>query len=69
VDFLKELGMALHGFLEAARGSRPLPLAPLEPLAARLVDRLAAGDDLMVVALDVREGQGSLAAHCTRPAG
>jgi HD-GYP domain-containing protein (c-di-GMP phosphodiesterase class II) len=28
------------------------------------VDGLAAGDDLMVGALDVRGGQGSLAAHC-----
>ena len=63
-ELLGELGPALNGFLEAARANRPLPLAPLEPLAARLVDGLAAGDDLMVGALDVRGGQGSLAAHC-----
>lgn len=63
-QLLRELSVALNGFLEAARANQPLPLAPLEPLAARLVDGLGATDALMVGALDVRGGQGSLAAHC-----
>jgi HD-GYP domain-containing protein (c-di-GMP phosphodiesterase class II) len=33
-------------------------------MAAPLVDGLASGDELVVRALDGREGQGSLAAHC-----
>ncbi|HEV8662921.1 MAG TPA: HD domain-containing phosphohydrolase [Candidatus Methylomirabilis sp.] len=63
-QLLRELSVALNGFLEAARANQSLPLAPLEPLAARLVDGLGATDALMVGALDVRGGQGSLAAHC-----
>ena len=63
-ELLRELESALNGFLEAARTNRPLPLAPLERLAAWLVDGLAAGEDLVVGALDVREGRGSLATHC-----
>ncbi len=63
-ELLRELGAALNGFLEAARASRPLPLASLEPLASRLVDGLAAGDELVMGALGAGDGQGSLATHC-----
>ncbi|MBI3007510.1 MAG: HD domain-containing protein, partial [candidate division NC10 bacterium] len=63
-ELLGELGPALNAFLDAARANQPLPLAPLEALAARLVDGLANGDELVLRALDVRGGQGSLAAHC-----
>jgi len=67
-ELLRELGAALNGFLEAARANRPLPLASLEPLASRLVDGLAAGDDLAMGALGAGEGQGSFATHCVHVA-
>ena len=63
-EILGELGPAVEVFLEAARANQPLPLAPLEKMAARLVDVLASGDELVIRALDVRGGQGSLATHC-----
>jgi len=65
---LGEVRPALDRFLEAARANRPLPLASLEPLASRLVDGLAAGDDLAMGALGAGEGQGSFATHCVHVA-
>jgi len=62
------LESAVTAFLEAARAGHPLPLAALEGLTARLVDALAAGDDLVIRALDGGGGQGSLAAHCVHVA-
>lgn len=64
MEFLRELEAAVTAFLEAARTNRPISLEPIEPLAARLVDGLAEGEELVLGALEGRGGPGFLAAHC-----
>jgi HD-GYP domain-containing protein (c-di-GMP phosphodiesterase class II) len=68
MDLFRALDAALTAFLEAARENRTLSLERLEPLAARLVDGLANGEELVLGALAGRAGQGPLAAHCTHVA-
>lgn len=64
MELLRELEAAVTAFLEAARANRPLSLERLEPLAARLVDGLAEGEELVLGALEGRGGPGALPAHC-----